>query len=1040
MVAYAPTRQYHVLIHLARVYETRSVYADDPTDLDTAITHGRRALELCNAEHADCPTVSVFYAGMLDAHAGRSSDIEARRAAENMCRHAISLCAPGHPLRATACCTLSWIVHQYLGMTSIVEAIKLQRQALAEIVPSQAHDKHRHLRYLGTYLLRSYEFSGNRGDLDESVGVLKEALRLCPANHVERYKATDRPHGQPRLNLLTTMGNLLTFRHQLTLSEKDIKESVEFQRTSLQRSPPHAEVYWIYLDNLSIALRLQFACTGELSDLEESLQLCRQAVDALSEDNTRWFSPARNLAATLILRFHEAGDLSDLNEALYWDRRALAAISPSHTERGDVTMKVISHLCTRYEVLGNLEDLEEAISLAEALVGIIPSDHSFDRAEAKFYLSKALILRGKDRHDVSDLNRAIQYLSLVIAEYRHTHHVEDASYASDIIIDLLHTVNPGRRERYHCLIAAAKLSLHHDTPYRDPVLALNYLTEALADDHRDVRSRIRDGTDILRIIQQCHRDMFAEEQPISLLLLDIYAQVISLLPRVALLGPHLRTRLDSLIIGQDIAREGASHALAISLPQRAVEILEQGRAVFWAHILCLRSPFEAVPDDLRAGLTFLARQLDRILDSPNDADESKATELEAARRRQQSEEFNSLLEKVRRLPGLERFLLPDQFTMLARSAERGPVVMLVSSALACHAIIIKPSGDILSLALKRITEDWLVEAETAWHSGVMEARSALRERLSLVKAGNRASSRRTRIANVLHRLWQDVVQPVLLALNIESATGKTRPRLWWCPTGRFSHLPVHAAGTEECWCSDYVVSSYIPTLGSLLAARRAYKPIKKNDVQALVTAVPSTLLSEWSDLHWTVEEVGAVRQALSARATIGLRQGGGKPDLLLNSDGLTTGRLLEELPQANILHLACHGYQNPENPLKSGFVMRDSMLTIEELMPVPLPNAFMAFLSACETAKGDGRQPDQTVHLAATMLFAGFKSVIATLWSMEDIDGPTIAKSVYSDIFSNDGEHLDPDEVAYALDEAIQKLRKDHPDPSRWAPYVHLGM
>ncbi|EIN04347.1 hypothetical protein PUNSTDRAFT_76639, partial [Punctularia strigosozonata HHB-11173 SS5] len=156
--------------------------------------------------------------------------------------------------------------------------------------------------------------------------------------------------------------------------------------------------------------------------------------------------------------------------------------------------------------------------------------------------------------------------------------------------------------------------------------------------------------------------------------------------------------------------------------------------------------------------------------------------------------------------------------------------------------------------------------------------------------------------------------------------------------------------------------------------------------------------------------------------------------------GITARALLDSLPEATILHLACHGYQDPVNPLKSGFVMRDEMLTIERLMLTPLPHAFMAFLSACETAKGDKNQPDQTVHLAATMLFAGFKSVIATLWSMEDVDGPAIAHSVYKSVFGGDSEALDPDDIPYALDAAVQQLRREHPDPSRWAPYIHLGI
>jgi CHAT domain-containing protein len=84
--------------------------------------------------------------------------------------------------------------------------------------------------------------------------------------------------------------------------------------------------------------------------------------------------------------------------------------------------------------------------------------------------------------------------------------------------------------------------------------------------------------------------------------------------------------------------------------------------------------------------------------------------------------------------------------------------------------------------------------------------------------------------------------------------------------------------------------------------------------------------------------------------------------------------------QVQILHLACHGDQKSD-ALTSGFVFRDGDLTIQDLMRLDLTQALLAFLSACKTAKGDAHQPDQAVHLAASMLFCGFKSVIATMWS-----------------------------------------------------------
>jgi CHAT domain-containing protein len=90
-------------------------------------------------------------------------------------------------------------------------------------------------------------------------------------------------------------------------------------------------------------------------------------------------------------------------------------------------------------------------------------------------------------------------------------------------------------------------------------------------------------------------------------------------------------------------------------------------------------------------------------------------------------------------------------------------------------------------------------------------------------------------------------------------------------------------------------------------------------------------------------------------------------------------RLLLEKTPAHVLHMACHGVHN-EDPLKSALVLHDGRLTIEDIMHLSLPRAVLAYLSACHTAKGDQNAPDQAVHLAASMLFCGFRSVIGTMW------------------------------------------------------------
>jgi CHAT domain-containing protein len=175
--------------------------------------------------------------------------------------------------------------------------------------------------------------------------------------------------------------------------------------------------------------------------------------------------------------------------------------------------------------------------------------------------------------------------------------------------------------------------------------------------------------------------------------------------------------------------------------------------------------------------------------------------------------------------------------------------------------------------------------------------------------------------------------------------------MWWCPTGHFAHLPIHAAGADGEWCSDFVVSSYTPTLGALIEVRAAYTPMKKREVKALVAAVPRSRMEQWADLLSTEEEISTVKATLPEGTLLSLPS----PSSFTNIDksGILAETLLQKLPDATILHLACHGYQDPEYALRSGFVMDDEMLTIERLLPIPLPRAFMAFLSACETAKGD---------------------------------------------------------------------------------------
>ncbi|TEB18330.1 hypothetical protein FA13DRAFT_639065 [Coprinellus micaceus] len=114
-----------------------------------------------------------------------------------------------------------------------------------------------------------------------------------------------------------------------------------------------------------------------------------------------------------------------------------------------------------------------------------------------------------------------------------------------------------------------------------------------------------------------------------------------------------------------------------------------------------------------------------------------------------------------------------------------------------------------------------------------------------------------------------------------------------------------------------------------------------------------------------------------------------------------------------------------------------------------LKNSDLAFLSACKTSTGEAKIPDEAVHLAAGMLAAGYRRVVATMWSISDKHAPALATDFYEYLWDRRGEssltQFDGSLSAYALHHAIQRLRAhEHLDISdrsllTWIPYVHFG-
>jgi CHAT domain-containing protein len=417
----------------------------------------------------------------------------------------------------------------------------------------------------------------------------------------------------------------------------------------------------------------------------------------------------------------------------------------------------------------------------------------------------------------------------------------------------------------------------------------------------------------------------------------------------------------------------------------------------WAQALHQRDPQTGgAPPELAAEL---ANHL-RAIAAPVPAqlgDSSQLAHHQDARHKQNTR-IQAILREIRAINGLERFMLGASYDTLRKAASEYPVVLLIAGRGHAFALIMSNVAHHEPHALRlELTSDDLSALRVSAEQAGLRSRADMRN----CESGARIRYQRTepddnhKSHRVLREMWCKIIRPILRYLQLEvctltrcnlpqltniihKATGRSRRRIHWCANGDFVFLPLHAAGiysgpqaSREC-CSDYVVSSYTPTISALLRAQAQAPSVRSADVNML-------LVGEDSATNPAMSKLWNVRAELTRVESIATAKHFGNTVETIAREA-TVGRVTERIKIASFVHLACHGLQHRTNALESGFYLNDDKLTISKLMELQLDHPWLAYLSACETAKGDAEQPDQVMHLAAAMLFAGFKHVVATMW------------------------------------------------------------
>ncbi|KIJ60744.1 hypothetical protein HYDPIDRAFT_98065 [Hydnomerulius pinastri MD-312] len=967
-----------ILNNLANALSNRSRQRGDGRDLDEAIQHHRVALQL-----------------MPEVHPHRSSSLNNLASA------------------------LSTRFEQRGDGKDLDEAIQHHRLAL-QLRPEGHPDRSYSLNNLANALSARFEQRGDGKDLDEAIRHHRVALQLMPEGH---------PHRSSSIN---NFANVLWTRFEQRGDGKDLDEAIQHHRVALRLKPEGHPDRSDSLNNLAAALWTRFKQRGDGKDLDEAIQHHRVALQLMPEGHPHRSSSINNLASALSTRFEQRGDGKDLDEAIQHFRLALQLRPEGHPDRSSSLNNLANALSARFEQRGDGKDRDEAIQHFRLALQLTPEGHP-DRSSSLNNLANALSARFEQRSDGKDLDEAIQHhrVALQLMPEVHPHHSSSLHNLASALSTRFEQQGDGKDldEAIQLGSRAAEQSLAHPTHLHAHVtlakihLALwrsQHTTQDLdgAMDHYRVAAQFAPAGLLRRLETSLQWVKDAEEHQHNSAL-DAYALSLQLLDSHISATISISSRHQARKhFPQDLSVNAASCALRQGDVCRAVELLEQGRALHWAQIARFRTSL----DDLRSRdpraevLVKRFRDLSAMLNRPAQTsfDEGRSittVEAEAQHYRDLVEEWNKVVEDIRTFEGFSRFLLPPLFADLREAAREGPIIILIASEFSCDAIIVWHRQSPVHLRLEITLE---------------EIRDLVMNHLQNIHYVHRDGDYHTP-EEVMGELWKKVIHPVVSELK---RYARKDSRIWWCPTSLFTILPLHSAGEYERGSqvlSKLFVSSYTPSLLALIKARTYPKTTSDINFATISQAKPS--FASWKPLHYVDPEVDEIEKLLPTPPVLFTK---------LTSSESTKQQVLRTLQGHQWFHLSCHGMQDLKAPFQSCFAMGDRPLSLLDIIDANISGHEFAFLSACETAMGDLSAPDEVIHLAAGLQFMGVKSVIGTLWSVGDKVAYDLVLVFYKE-FCKDGT-MDCTMAARALHKAVATLAEDKVPLEVRAMFIHIGI
>ncbi|MET8351245.1 MULTISPECIES: CHAT domain-containing protein [unclassified Micromonospora] len=884
----------------------------------------------------------------------------------------------------------------------ITEAVRLLREG-ADAAGEPVH-RARWLAELGYALGRGHADLGGVRALRAARDALTEAESLLPRADPLRHQ------------VLNNLGNILRELSDQA-GEPELLEPAAVALRAAIAAAPDAAALPAYRSNLGLVLQALFASTQDLATLTEAIQVLAQVTETTPPGH-----PDRQSALT------NYGSALNRRVELALDGALPAGGQPAEHVRAGAARDADAAVTA----------LREAVELAEREAE--PTEY----VQTHGTLALAHLLRHRLHDDPAGLDEAVRLLQR-LSERQPLAGAERHRIHTNLGNALLLRYRAGRDEADATAMLAANRAAVDALPAEHPARTMCLSNLATALEAVATPAALAEATAALRaaaavesapsLLRASAANRYADHAAAAGDLpaaLDGYATAIELIDLVAWHGmdPDDQARLLGLFPG--LASAAAAVAIALDRPERAVELLEYGRGVLLtrahdagADLAALR----AGSPRLAARLTDLQAALDGFtaLSPAGSDDPSGRVEQRydlAVRRR-------DLLAEIRARPGFADFLRPPPFATLARAAAGGPVVLVNVAARRCDALVVA-DNQVTVVPLPGLTLAELVTRTASFLTAIAVLTGAAAPDGPDPAAQRRRLTARTEVGQTLDWLWRVVAAPVLDAAapapapsGAVPAAGADWPRLWWCPTGLLTLLPLHAAGPLDGGDGvlDRVVPSYTASLRALAHARRGV-PARPEPVDAaLVVGMPQT--PGLADLPGVAREEEIVRRHLPrVRALLG--------------PAATPAAVLAALPAQPVAHLSCHGTQDLRAPAWGRLTLAGGSLHVRDLWRPAGSPAALAVLSACETVRGGAALPDEALTLGTAFQLAGFRHVIGALWSISDALTVRLCADLYAGLAVPGG--IAPDRAAVALHQSVRQLRSALPDrPDTWAGYAHLG-